>query len=37
VAAPPVGPASKPIKKPNCNPPFVYDANGKRQYKPECL
>ena len=32
---PPLAPTSK--KKPNCDPPFVYDGNGKRQYKPECL
>jgi serine/threonine-protein kinase len=28
-------PAAKPA--PNCNPPYVIDAAGHRQYKPECL
>jgi serine/threonine-protein kinase len=26
-----------PGPKPNCNPPYVIDSNGFRQYKPECL
>jgi eukaryotic-like serine/threonine-protein kinase len=32
-------PASAKTKSPalNCNPPYVIDANGDRQYKPECL
>jgi hypothetical protein len=21
----------------DCNPPFAYDAAGKKHYKPECL
>jgi serine/threonine-protein kinase len=29
------GPSAKPA--PNCNPPYVIDANGHRDYKPECL
>ena len=28
-------PAAKP--KPSCNPPYVIDSAGDRQYKPECL
>jgi eukaryotic-like serine/threonine-protein kinase len=28
---------SRPTSRPNCNPPFVIDGNGDRQYKPECL
>jgi serine/threonine protein kinase len=37
--APPVAPAqpSKARPKPNCNPPYVIDSAGDRQYKPECL
>jgi serine/threonine-protein kinase len=33
-AALPTAPAAP---KPNCNPPYVIDANGDHQYKPECL
>jgi serine/threonine protein kinase len=29
--------APTPSAKPNCNPPYVIDAAGDRQYKPECL
>jgi serine/threonine-protein kinase len=29
--------ASAPATKPRCNPPWVVDSNGDRQYKPECL
>ena len=32
---PPASPSSAP--KPNCNPPYVIDSAGDRQYKPECL
>jgi serine/threonine-protein kinase len=35
VAAEP--PTSPPAHKPNCNPPYVIDSAGDRQYKPECL
>jgi len=35
---PPVAPPSAPPSgKPNCNPPYVIDAAGNHQYKPECL
>jgi serine/threonine protein kinase len=34
-AAPP--PAAPPAPAKNCNPPYVIDAAGHRQYKPECL
>jgi serine/threonine protein kinase len=33
-AAPPPAP---PAAKANCNPPYVIDSAGLRQYKPECL
>jgi hypothetical protein len=41
-AASPARPASTtsagpPSHKPNCNPPYVIDSAGDRQYKPECL
>ena len=43
-AHPPVGhplaaalPSAKPSAKANCNPPYVIDSAGFRQYKPECL
>ncbi len=37
-AAPTVAPtAPPPPRKPNCNPPYVIDSAGDRQYKPECL
>jgi serine/threonine-protein kinase len=37
-AAAPSPPATSPAAaKPNCNPPFVIDSAGHRQYKPECL
>jgi serine/threonine protein kinase len=29
--------ASQAVRKPNCNPPYVIDSAGDRQYKPECL
>ncbi len=39
--APAVSPAAVPpspsARKPNCNPPYVIDSAGDRQYKPECL
>ncbi len=34
-AAAPADPAA--AHKPNCNPPYVIDSAGDRQYKPECL
>jgi eukaryotic-like serine/threonine-protein kinase len=37
---PPVRPAPPPTPpraKPGCNPPYVIDSEGDRQYKPECL
>ena len=34
--ASPAAPAPAPAKA-NCNPPYVIDAAGDRQYKPECL
>jgi serine/threonine-protein kinase len=36
---PPKRPAlgAGPAAKPNCNPPYVIDPAGHRQYKPECL
>jgi serine/threonine protein kinase len=34
-ARPAVTPSSGP--KPNCNPPYVIDSAGHRQYRPECL
>jgi serine/threonine protein kinase len=34
----PVGPVIPPTKpKPNCDPPFAFDANHIKRYKPECL
>jgi hypothetical protein len=36
----PPSPATRPAPakpKTGCNPPFVIDENGDRQYKPECL
>ena len=30
-------PTPPPTPAPNCTPPYVIDANGDRQYKPECL
>jgi eukaryotic-like serine/threonine-protein kinase len=36
-AAPPPTPAAPPAAKPDCDPPYVIDAAGHRQYKPECL
>jgi eukaryotic-like serine/threonine-protein kinase len=30
-------PAAPPKAKPGCNPPYVIDSEGDRQYKPECL
>jgi len=36
--APPTAPAPPPpAPKANCNPPYVIDAAGNHQYKPECL
>jgi serine/threonine-protein kinase len=39
--APPVHPASPPpahtTTAPSCNPPFTYDAQGLKHFKPECL
>jgi hypothetical protein len=35
--APPSKPASSSVAKPNCNPAYVIDSAGHRQYKPECL
>ena len=38
VVAPPAGLAAAPgAPKASCNPPYVIDAAGDRQYKPECL
>jgi eukaryotic-like serine/threonine-protein kinase len=31
------GPPAQGRPKPNCSPPYVIDAAGDRQYKPECL
>jgi serine/threonine-protein kinase len=31
------GPSTAPGTKVNCNPPYVIDAAGHRNYKPECL
>ena len=28
---------AKPAAKKNCDPPYEYDANGKKRYKPECF
>ncbi len=37
-APPPTAPATPPpAARPNCNPPYVIDAAGNHQYKPECL
>jgi eukaryotic-like serine/threonine-protein kinase len=33
----PASPPAHPAHKPNCNPPYVIDSEGDRQYKPECL
>ena len=27
----------KPVRKANCDPPFIVDARGVKRYKPECL
>ncbi len=35
--AAPASPAAAKPAAPNCNPPYVIDSNGDRQYKPECL
>ncbi len=35
VAAAPAAPA--PAPKPNCNPPYLLDAEGVKTFKPECL
>ncbi len=35
--ATPARPETAPAPKPNCNPPYVIDSAGDRQYKPECL
>jgi hypothetical protein len=34
-----VDPLPRPTSLPqkNCDPPFTYDANGNKHYKPECL
>lgn len=37
VAAAAAPSASQAVRKPNCNPPYVIDSAGDRQYKPECL
>jgi eukaryotic-like serine/threonine-protein kinase len=36
-ATPAAAGAARPAAKPNCNPPYVIDSAGYRQYKPECL
>ena len=36
-AAPPSAKPAAPPAKSSCNPPYVIDAAGHRQYKPECL
>jgi serine/threonine protein kinase len=36
-AQPPAQPSAPPAGKPDCNPPYVIDSAGDRQYKPECL
>ena len=28
---------TKPAAKPSCDPPFFFDANGRKVFKPECL
>jgi eukaryotic-like serine/threonine-protein kinase len=33
----PPPPVAPPAHKANCNPPYVIDSAGDRQYKPECL
>jgi serine/threonine-protein kinase len=35
--APAASASAKQAPKPNCNPPYVIDSAGYRQYKPECL
>jgi serine/threonine-protein kinase len=36
-ATAPASPSTKAAAKANCNPPYVIDSAGFRQYKPECL
>jgi serine/threonine-protein kinase len=36
-AAPAPSATPMPVAKPSCNPPYVIDAVGHREYKPECL
>jgi serine/threonine-protein kinase len=33
----PPSPSAKPAARASCNPPYVIDSAGYRQYKPECL
>ncbi len=37
VPASPAAPAPPTAGRPSCNPPYVIDSAGDRQYKPECL
>ena len=37
VRAPPPAASAAAPRKPDCNPPYTYDARGMKHYKPECL
>lgn len=37
VVVPPTRPAPRPKPRPNCKPPYTFDKNGTKRFKPECF